>query len=175
MDSRRGIYCMPVQRTQYGKCNWDIDNVNENPTDPFQVTAMDLSETEEKTGAENNVKNVALVVSATHSIYEDVKSYIEKSDLRIDKIIHFQMPETGLDSVKSGSHVWQLTSQINKKIGEERESVLHVFCACPVAIMFNLGKMSSTYKDIQLYERDERGQAYYASASFSPINGQELF
>lgn len=175
MDSRRGIYCMPVQRTQFGKCNWDIDNRNENPMHPFQMTTIDMNRAEEKSDAGNDIKNVALVVSATHSILKDVESYIEKNDLKMDKIIHFQMPETGLDSVKSGSHAWQLATQISKKIGEERDAALHIFCACPVAIMFNLGKMSSTYRDIQLYERDEQRQTYYASTRFFPLIGQEWF
>lgn len=175
MDSRKGMYCMPVQRTQYGKCNWDIDDKNESPTSPFQVTTTDMNDVGEKSDTENDVKNVALLVSATHSIVKDVKSYIEKENLKMDKIIHFQMPETGLDSVKSGSHAWQLATQISKKIGEEKEAALHIFCACPISIMFNLGKMSSTYRDIQLYERDEQRQTYYASARFSSIDGKGWF
>lgn len=161
MNSKSGIYVMPIQRTVRGVCCWDI-------TDGIGSETAGFIETVEN--SDISACDTVLMISITHDIEEEVKDYIKEKSMKIYKFYHCKMPVIGFDSVKNGEHAWKLANQINVLIGkrtvQEKRGYLHVFIAGPLAIMFNLGKMSTTYGKVQLYEFDFEQRCYYPTVKY---------
>lgn len=92
--------------------------------------------------------------------------------LSIGRVIRFKLPISGSASVQDGAHAWKLANQIkdivdSRKLKEKRNT-LHIFSACPNALMFLLGRYSLSFGKTILYEYDfmkQRTCTYYPTIS----------
>lgn len=101
--------------------------------------------------------NIAICISATMLIHNDVKEYIEANGIRVKKIINFSFGDySGNSSVANGEHAWKLAQQVksvlNSRNISERNGQLHLFFAAPVSVVFFLGQISFPFRNINLYE-----------------------
>ncbi len=73
--------------------------------------------------------------------------YIVQEKLSIGKIWYCGFDIPSIDSIIDGTHAWEVSKQISHCIEEFRskKGIIHLFMACPIALMFNLGKMSLSY------------------------------
>jgi len=143
--SKSGINVIPRQRTMNGIRLWDISERN-----------IDYEEFQIEFESKKDSNNLVLIISATKNIYVDVKKYLEEISLSEASIYHFRMQKADRDSVKNGTHAWNLVKQINQYIEQEilpcKQWILHIFVSMPVAMMFQWGRLSHPYGKMQLYE-----------------------
>lgn len=106
---------------------------------------------------DENIDDIAICISVTSDIKEDVTEYLKSKEIKVKKIINFTLDSnTGNKSVENGNHAWNLATQIknilNKRTLKERGANLYIFIAAPVAIAFFLGQLSFAFVNINLYE-----------------------
>lgn len=162
-QNRRSSTIDPVQILADGsKKYWGKEDGKE-ITNPENFTIT-------RTVIDNEQFDVAIVISITYAIENAVKMTLANSKTNIGKIIHFQLDQTGSDSVRSGSHAWLLAQSIDKVVRnrseKEKEGCLHIFVSSPISIMYHLGKLSKMYGEIQLYEFDPVTRSYFKSVHF---------
>ena len=161
MRSITGIKFTPVQRTIEGKFYWDLKNVSDCMEDEFQKNSIEL---DKEIREDKSREDVAVVISATRDILNSVTKYIEENKKDISRVYEYKLPKMGFLSVKSGYHAWKLAHQISSDLDslseKEKRGCLHIFSACPMSLIFNLGKMSSTYGKIQFYEYNNNRGTY---------------
>lgn len=108
-----------------------------------------------------NTTDIAICISATHDIFEDVKEYLIKDDIKVNKIINFHLKSK---YVINGNHACNLVSQISETISKERFVNIHIFVSAPISMMYMLGKNSFDVKNINLYEHF--GESSYKKVAF---------
>mgnify|MGYP004516358189 FL=1 len=162
LDIKAGKDITPIQRTEYGVNKWRKTIYCDNYPEAIYVS---------ETIDDQNV-DVALVIEFARNIYQDVLEYIEEDKLSIGRVIRFKLPISGSASVQDGAHAWKLANQIkdivdSRKLKEKRNT-LHIFSACPNALMFLLGRYSLSFGKTILYEYDfmkQRTCTYYPTIS----------
>lgn len=169
LNPKSGIKVIPVQKTLDGHVNWKRDDVDEPEYSKFIISNQILCD---------ESSDMAISIGATHDIKRDVQDYIESSGLKIGHYKNFLLEDAGTDSIKDGSHAWQLAKQINSEIikrsGSLKRGTLHIFIAGPNSLMFYLGMQSMMYGKVQIYEFDVNGtheNTYYPTISF-PQEGE---
>jgi hypothetical protein len=124
-------------------------------------------------------EDVAVAVSATHPVLDDVRAYVGRELPEVGRILAFTvLPGTGHTSVRGATHGWRLAEELAQGIraelaAEERRATLHLFAAAPVGLMFFLGRLSRGFGRCVLYEYDLEGGAtgaYSPSFIFPPQN-----
>lgn len=102
--------------------------------------------------------DVALALSVSQpDVAVHVEAFIPTQDCRIGRIIDAVIaPEPGGRSVQGGTHALKLAHallpRLRRKLPQEREGRVHFFCACPNALSFYLGQLSSSLPGVVLYE-----------------------
>jgi hypothetical protein len=110
-------------------------------------------------------KDVAVAVSATHPVLDDVRAYADRELPELGRILSFMVsPRPGHDSVRGATHGWRLAEELAQGIraertAEERRATLHLFAAAPVGLMFFFGRLSRGFGRCVLYEYDLEGGA----------------
>lgn len=155
MNSVSGIDATPIQKTMSGSKEWSHkQNVNTGYNGLI-----------EKIDSYHRGEDTVIALSISNDIYADVRSFIKNNMLSIDLAFFLNMPEPGVDAVLNDDHAWALVAQIDsiirKRMSEIKKGTIHIFSSCPNAIMFNWGKMTRLYGNIQMYEYDKVGQNYY--------------
>ncbi|MGP8190811.1 MAG: HNH endonuclease [Methanobacterium sp.] len=165
LDSKSGIEIYPMQKTR-GKRDWSpIKDYSDDYAD-LKCNVTELSE---------ESKNVALVLGITHNILKDVEEYIKNSEIEVSKIINCNVgDDISHDAIVDGTHAIELVNKISSIIGDgrdirEKRNKLHIFAACPVALIFYLGQLSRFFGKIVLYEFDSKDFVYLPSFEL-PIN-----
>lgn len=104
---------------------------------------------------------VALAVSTTHDVLEDVTVYLKRSKTAVGRIVPLTIhPQPGPTAVERGDglHALQLAQDLSLKIRarspQERARPLHLFAAAPNALLFFLGQLARSFGEVQLYEHD---------------------
>jgi hypothetical protein len=169
LDPKSGVDVAPVQRTSSGPELWRPDLGTADADDGlWDCDSVNLN----RPGAD-----VALAVSVTHPVLEEVQTYVDQELPGVGRILAFTvLPKTAHDSVRDATHGWRLAGELAQSIRtgrttEERTSRLHVFAAAPVGFMFFLGRISRGVGRCILYEYDlESGAlgAYMPSLAFPP-------
>lgn len=122
-------------------------------------------------------EDVAVAISATHPVLDDVRAYVDRELTRVGRVLSFTvLPRPAHTAVKGGTHGWRLAEELaqeirTKRTAEERRAVLHVFAAAPVGLMFFLGRLSRGFGRCILYEYDlesDAADAYSPSFAFPP-------
>lgn len=104
-----------------------------------------------------DASDVALALSASNDVAADVEEYLDRSGLRVTRLIHARVaPEPGQSSVAGGDHSLQLARRLAVIAGTrkpaERRGTLHLFSSAPNALLFYLGQLSHSFGRVQLYE-----------------------
>jgi hypothetical protein len=108
--------------------------------------------------------DVAIAVSVTWPILDDVEHYLDTSKTAIKRLIPMTLhPQPGPRAVEGGLHALELAQGLAWKARgrsvAERGGVLHLFSAAPNALLFYLGQLGKSLGAVQLYEHDfESGQ-----------------
>lgn len=112
----------------------------------------------------------AVSIGLSTQIKGSVERYIKEKNLPIGEVYHFMFSDPDNGCVKSGKHLEQLVKKVNQCIknrwDENERGMLHLFIAGPVTFMFELGKRSSTYKNIQIYEFNKHGLPQYPKSYY---------
>jgi len=172
LDSRSGLDVALVQRRPTGEEIWRLGapTGNENqPTWSFGDLAL------------GDGHDVAVAVSLSQTVLEDVRAYAAANLPGVGRIIHCTVgPTPGQWSVSSGVHAGQLAEQLVAHLRAcrsalERQGKLHLFTAAPNGFMFFLGQLARSLGTCLLYEYDlERNVlgAYHPSFLFPPDSRQ---
>ncbi|MEW9952930.1 SAVED domain-containing protein [Clostridium butyricum] len=104
-----------------------------------------------------NSDTVVVCVSITNDILNDVSEFINANNIEIEKILNYKMDKNiGNISVENGQHAWKLAEQIKRDLDsrslKKRAGHIHFFFAAPAGLVFFLGQMSFSLKNIHLYE-----------------------
>jgi SMODS-associated and fused to various effectors sensor domain len=135
-----------------------------------------LTFNEEIIASENS--DVAVALGISHDVLEDVKVYLSQAQLPVQRIVQC-LPEScsGQNAIRDGNHARLLAEQLATHLKQLRTASnqmgrLHIFAACPNALMFFLGQVSQRFGQCTLYEFDfDAGipGAYQPSLSFPPV------
>ena len=117
---------------------------------------------------------IAVALSLTHEILEDVRSYVAKTLPAVGQIVHGRL-EAGVSAraIRSGSHAWRLAESVVQHLTRLRASGrrftrLHFFFAGPNGLAFFLGQQQRALVPTTVYEWDLeslRGGGYCAGLS----------
>jgi hypothetical protein len=112
---------------------------------------------------DKSAKDVAVAVSLTWPVVEDVRHYIDRESLPIRRILPATLaPAPSPSGVMNGEHALALAQtlalRIRARTAHERHGTLHLFVSGPNAFLFYLGQLAHGLGRIQLYEFDfEKG------------------
>ncbi|MGE5506603.1 MAG: SAVED domain-containing protein [Actinomycetota bacterium] len=118
-------------------------------------------------------RDVAVALSVTRSIGGHVETYVEGELPEVGRVL-FLTPEGGAGQgmVMDGDHAARLADAIANEINDLRGTGagrIHLFAACPNALMVALGRRSQTFGALRLYEFDfqqQRDGSYTPSLDF---------
>lgn len=165
MNPKSGIEAIPIQNTINGSEIWNISSHKSINYEKLLTRKEVVSD---------EFCDIALIISITRNIEEDVMEYINEEKLSVGSIYYCSFEVTGIDSIIDGNHAWEISKQINNLIEgrpiENKRGILHIFVASPVSIIFSLGKMSLSYGKGLIYEynfENSRPGSYFPAISFS--------
>lgn len=158
LDIKTSKNIVPVQRTDNGIVKWERkDNDIQYPQAICTSKTLD----------EGN-DNVAVVISISRDILDDVEEYLLAEQLGVGRIVDVRLKTVDSANVIDGMHAWCLANQIknviDKRLLREKKGILHMFFACPNSMLFILARYSLSFGKIQLYEYDfnkQRTCTYY--------------
>ena len=101
--------------------------------------------------------DVALALSVTHEVAEDVYAYVVAKNLPVGRILDLAPAGgAGHRAVRGGDHALRLAQavshQAQRRRSHERQGKLHLFGAMPGALSFYLGQLSRVWGGVVLYE-----------------------
>jgi hypothetical protein len=149
LDPKTGIKVSPVQSNTQGRVVWH-GIATSNSVSNWRTNEYLLSEQ----GTE-----LAIAVSVTHDISNDVLQYLRNSQPSISRLLHFILPRCGISAIQDGTHAFTLAQNLVSTIRStqthaERKGRIHLFWAAPNAFVFFLGQMARCLGSCVLYEYD---------------------
>ena len=119
---------------------------------------------------------LAVAISATHSVQSDVISFVTQQLPQVGKVIHLSLTQVGQDSLANGGHAFRAAQQAVTSIAQQRSTLgttglTHLFWSAPNGLSFMLGQLARPLGTITLYEFDFEGSGegrYAASLSLNP-------
>lgn len=159
-----------VQKIPGGKIIWKPE------LEKLSRTENVLSWTDETINPKGS--EVALVLSITHDIGQNVKEYITSNIPAVSKMNHATInPGPSHSAIRDANHIILMVEEIVSRLRTsrtslEKQSNLHIFLACPGAVAFTLGQYASPLGRIVLYEYDfeNRKTGSYTEILHLPIN-----
>lgn len=120
--------------------------------------------------------DVALAVSVTHPVGDDVRTYLDEADRGVKRIIGLSLrPAPGLSGVQNGAHALCLAQDLiqvaQTRSAAERRGRIHLFIAAPNAFIFILGQLARSLGRSVFYEYsfgEGRIGAYQPSINLPP-------
>ncbi len=106
-------------------------------------------------------KDVALAISLTHDIANDVKSYMERALPGVGKLVSVAPAGArGHTAIAGGAHASRIADAIAASVAANREpgSIIHIFAAAPNAFVFMLGQRAEQMGACVIYEFDFGGR-----------------
>jgi hypothetical protein len=168
LESKSGADIVPVQRTRAGVQVWRPDS------DAAGSAHAGWSYFDNELQTEGH--DVAVALSVTHDVLEDVKDFVGRELPQVRRIMAFGAePRPSPASVRDATHALalaqELAARLKGRTREERGARLHIFAAAPNAFMFLLGQLAKAFGPCTMYEYDfdtSAPGAYQASVSFPP-------
>jgi hypothetical protein len=123
-------------------------------------------------------EEVALAISITHEITQDVKMHIESNLPLVKRLIACSLGEhVGNTSIRDADHAIGLAHSLQKLLHKirtksERSQILHIFASAPNGFLFFLGKFAMDFGQVIIYEYDFGSgdpAAYSPSLAFPPF------
>jgi hypothetical protein len=130
---------------------------------------------------DNDVDDVAVCLSVTHDVDTDVEEYLSSADAPSVSRVVVLSPQGGPSSqrIEGADHAYQLAGQLPgllAKARPNRRALVHVFFACPNALMFFIGQQREALGPLAVYEFDfglEQDGSYQRSLSL-PISASTV-
>ncbi|WP_018753653.1 SAVED domain-containing protein [Paenibacillus sanguinis] len=152
LDVKCGVDIAPIQRSfTTGKQVW-------RPTDKSLIGNYN-----DWTYVEQSIdkgSDVAIAISATHDVSDDVAYYIEQTGLPIGRMItcYINGRGPGATSIADANHAFFLANRISTKMKsrsvKERMGHLHIFYSGPNGLIFFIGQLSKSFGACTMYEYD---------------------
>ena len=160
LDPKYGANVSVVQKTRNGKILWQPD------ADKLEYDKAQWSWNEHviEVEREKPTFDIALAVSVTQDVFQDVEYFVLENLNSVSKIIEVSvLPEPTSTSVKDGTHALNLAQRLisgvkKRRSVTERRGIIHLFIAAPTAIALFIGQQAKTLGRIKIYE-------YYFSSS----------
>jgi hypothetical protein len=151
LESKSGVEITVVQRGQGQPLFW--------PPRPGEVPEGRLWQEPTSVPRDEGVPEVAVAVSATWDIVDDVGHYLDQAGLSVGRILHVAIaPEPSRTSVLDGPHALRLAQTLGRILRarpvSERMGTLHLFASAPNALVLFLGQLAPALGRVQLYEYD---------------------
>ncbi len=120
------------------------------PEGPFWKAEDDLILDEQAT-------DIAIAVSITFPVLDDVRIYLDRTRLPIGRIVRATLaPKPSALGVKSGAHCLALAQalalRIHTRTPQEHPGTLHLFLSAPNVFPFYLGQLARGLGRVQMYE-----------------------
>jgi len=121
---------------------------------------------------------VALAISVTHDITQDVRVFLESNLPNVKRLIAFSLGENiGNTSIRDADHAMGLAHSLQKMLRkirteDEHRHILHIFASGPNGFLFFLGKFALDFGRIVLYEFNfgsGEPATYSPSLTFPPL------
>lgn len=106
LNPKTGIKVIPIQKTLNGHSEWDRKENFQQNQKMFSI---------EKDILNADVNDMVISIGITHDINEDVKDFIDNSELKVGIYESFLLENHGTDAIKNGAHAWALAKQINNE------------------------------------------------------------
>jgi hypothetical protein len=169
IDYKAGVDAVPLQRTRSGKLLWRPSSAEKTIGLPLWI--------HQEIQCSSAGNDVALAISVTHDVLNDVQLYVNHNLANLRKIVHCKVSQhPGSTAVRDGTHALLLAQELaslvkQQRSTDERKGVLHIFSAAPNALIFFLGQLAHSFGHCVLYEYDFENNApgaYKPSLSFPP-------
>ena len=143
----------------------------------LQIPAAPTSFVAQSFPAKPNGREMALIVSVTHNIMDDVRSSFEK-DFPFRALVHVHDPEvrgTGRRQLSSGEAVQVAHIAVNGLRDAWRtykvRGTVHLFLAVPAGLAFLIGQLLNAFGEVQTYEHvPGQKPCYVPAALLQPSN-----
>ncbi|MDP9121581.1 MAG: SAVED domain-containing protein [Acidobacteriota bacterium] len=150
LEAKGGLEITISQRTSSGVVEWRVLDGTSEEQDPTELRQEDLP-------GDTAAHDVALALGISHSVVDDVQSYLSRSGLAVCRILSATLaPAPSPTGIRDGGHAFRLAqdlvSRIQRRTVHERQGVLHLFAAAPNALLFYLGQRSHGLGRVQFYE-----------------------
>jgi len=150
LGTKSGADVAPVQRGSRGVMIWRRDDTVRQDRPHLKWASEVLN----PSGGD-----VALALSISHPIAEDVREFIRTNQIPVGRLIHGTLDVgPGIDRIVDGNHAWQLAEEVSVEIKKrspaERLHDLHIFVSAPNGFSFYLGQIASGFGRCVLYEYD---------------------
>lgn len=116
---------------------------------------------------------IAVAISVSQNVLSATQQYIESHLPNVGKILSITLPGgPGQQNIAGGAHAAALAEQLSNVIRGMRASLeckIHIFAACPNALLFYLGQQSQGISPCLIYEYDfdrEGNKSYQPSFLF---------
>ncbi|MCI0392348.1 MAG: SAVED domain-containing protein [Acidobacteria bacterium] len=167
LEIKSGANVVPVEQTRTGKEVWSLQS------DTHLGGRFSWTKTNQSISSKGH--DVAVAISITHDVFNDVQDFVIRKLPQVGRIIHCHInPQPGNTAVCDGTHAFalaqELTTLFKQRTREERDGSLHLFAAAPNAFMFFLGQLAHGFGTCVLYEYDFESNAlgaYQPSITFS--------
>jgi len=133
-----------------------------------------LWETREQAIGSSARPDIALALSVTHDVYDEVVGFVAGQLRSVGLVLALSTPSIGRTSVRSGAHANALAAEAVEAVRKRRPrdgrpSRIHVFAAGPNGLMFQLGRNGRPLGPTTVYEFDlENPHQAYAEAITIP-------
>lgn len=158
LDSKCGVTTQVIQKIKIGtRIPFFYDYESEAFKEYINQSNWDF---EEKAISMPSGNDVAVAISITHDVSDDVSDFVNDNPGSISKVIFAKVaPVPSPISIQNGNHILALVIQLVEEIkkrrnSEERKACLHFFIAAPNAFVFVLGQHIKALGKIKLYEYD---------------------
>lgn len=158
LDLKSGVEVDLVQKGRVGSRTWRASDGTQESGSAFTVTTRQVG-----SGAE-----IALAISVSQSTEAQTLAYVKARLPAVGKIVQFSLPAgPGGQTVAGGGHAAALAEQVSNAVRalkvEDPDAMVHIFAACPNALMFFLGQQHRAMAPCIVYEfdLDRRGDKTY--------------
>jgi hypothetical protein len=158
LDLKSGVQTTLVQKGRVGPRIWRADDGSDSGGQSLMVEHEVIGP-----GAD-----IAIGLSVSQSVTAQMRTYIQSNLPQVGSMVSFAMPTgPGQQSVTGGGHAARLAEQISNQVRDLKadapDTMVHVFAACPNALLFYLGQHHQGIAPCIVYEFDfdRRGNKTY--------------
>lgn len=149
LDLKSGVDIELVQKGRVGPQIWRADDGTGCKGSVFEVA-------EESCGAG---RELAISISIAQSTALQTRAYVGNNLPSVGKLVFFTMPNgPGQQNVAGGGHAARLAEQVSNHLRQMKahdlDAVVHIFAACPNALLFFLGQSHQGNAPCVVYEFD---------------------
>ena len=156
---KSGVSVDLVQKGRVGTRIWRADAGAGEAGAMLEVGVHDLG----RTGQE-----IAVAISISQATEPQVRSYVNARLPHVSTLLTFALPAgPGQSTVAGGAHAAALSEQISNVVRAQKisspDALVHIFAACPNALLFFLGQQHQSIAPCIVYEfdYDRRGDKTY--------------